>query len=287
MSDKKKILIQFDSDHHASVFDRVVAVDAGVDEIFSYAGVTHEQVTGLVHGAMFTRGPADLKHTAVFIGGSSVPHGEGLLKRVTQAFFGPLSVSVMLDSNGSNTTAAAAVLCARKHLDLGKTSAVVLGTGPVGGRAARLLAREGATVNFFSRTLAKASIAADETNAIVGGSRVVARSYETHKLVDVLGQCELAITAGAAGVQLIDAATLAAAKSLRVAIDVNAVPPLGIAGVDVMDKAKDRSGVTCYGAIGVGGTKMKIHKEAIRQLFSANNKVLDAEQIYDLGKAMA
>ena len=41
----------------ASVFDRVVAIDAGVDELFSYGGVKPEQVAGLVHGAIFTRGP--------------------------------------------------------------------------------------------------------------------------------------------------------------------------------------------------------------------------------------
>ena len=58
MSEKRKILIQLDTDPHPSVFDRVVAIDAGVDELFSYGGVKPEQVAGLVHGAIFTRGPA-------------------------------------------------------------------------------------------------------------------------------------------------------------------------------------------------------------------------------------
>ena len=61
MSDKRKILIQLDSDPHPSVFDRVVAIDAGADEVFSYGGVKPEQVRGLVHGAIFTRGPKDLQ----------------------------------------------------------------------------------------------------------------------------------------------------------------------------------------------------------------------------------
>ena len=46
------------------------------------------------------------------------------------------------------------------------------------------------------------------------------------------------------------------------AIDLNAVPPLGIDGVEMGDKGQQRDGVICYGAIGVGDTKMKIHKAA-------------------------
>ena len=64
------------------------------------------------------------------------------------------------------------------------------------------------------------------------------------------------------------------------AIDLSAVPPAGLAGIEVTDKATSRDGMACYGAIGVGGMKMKIHKAAIRQLFAANDQVLDAEEIY-------
>ncbi len=96
----KKILVQLDTDHNPSVFDRVVAVDAGVDELFSYGGVNAENVVGLVHGAMFTRSPQDLKNTAIFIGGSDVTAGEHLLAKVQATFFGPIRVSVLLDSNG-------------------------------------------------------------------------------------------------------------------------------------------------------------------------------------------
>ena len=83
--DKRKILIQLDSDRLPSVFDRVVAVDAGVDELFSYGGVKPEQVRDLVHGAIFTRGPKDLKNTALFIGGSDVTAGERLLAEAVNA----------------------------------------------------------------------------------------------------------------------------------------------------------------------------------------------------------
>src|SRR5262245_61567302 len=118
--DKRKIVIQLDSDAQASAFDRVVAVDAGADEVFSYANVKVEQVRDLVHGAIFTRGAKDLKHTAFFIGGSDVGVGEKLLAEAVKHMlpqFG-LRVSILLDANGANTTAAAAVRAASRHLTL-------------------------------------------------------------------------------------------------------------------------------------------------------------------------
>ena len=158
MSDKRKILIQLDSDPHPSVFDRVVAIDAGADEVFSYGGVRPEQVRDLVHGAIFTRGPKDLKSTAIFVGGSDVAAGEKLLAEALRHMipaFG-LRVSVLLDANGANTTAAAAVRAAARHLDLKTAKALVLGgTGPVGQRVALLLARQGAEVRVGSRQQAR------------------------------------------------------------------------------------------------------------------------------------
>ena len=51
----------------------------------------------------------------------------------------------------------------------------------------------------------------------------------------------------------------------------------------VADQARDRDGVTCYGAIGVGGTKMRIHRAALQRLFQDASLVLDAEEIYAIG----
>src|SRR3982751_784296 len=106
---KPKILIQLDSDPHPSVFDAVVATDSGVDRLLQYANVKPANVRDLVHGAIFTRAPQDLSQTAIFIGGASVAAGEELLSAAKKAFFGPLRVSVLLDANGANSTAAAAV----------------------------------------------------------------------------------------------------------------------------------------------------------------------------------
>lgn len=281
----RKILIQLDTDAHPSVFDRVVAIDSGAEELFSYGNVTLDQVQGLVHGAMFTRGPKDLKHTAIFIGGSDVAKGEALLKAVKKTFFKPLTVSVMLDANGANTTAAAAVLRAAKHLPLAQTKALVLGgTGPVGQRAARLLARQGAKVALASRSLDKASAAAKAINEVLKSDSITpVAPGDDGALLAALEGVSLVIAAGAAGARLLPASVRKQAPHLKVIIDLNAVAPAGIEGVDVMDKEKPVDGVIAYGAIGVGGTKMKIHKAAIASLFEANDRVLDAEEIYALG----
>ncbi len=118
---------------------------------------------------MFTRSPAELKNTAIFIGGSSVTAGQALLKAVCDSFFGPIRCSVMFDGNGSNTTAAAAVLSAHKHVPLpGSRSVVLGGTGPVGSRIARLVAGQGGHVSIVSREAAKAASAADQLRQHLG-----------------------------------------------------------------------------------------------------------------------
>ena len=153
----KRILIQLDSDPQPSSFDSVVAIDAGVDHLLRYGGVQVTSVVPLVHGAMFTRGGDDLKNTAIFIGGSDVDEAERLLAACQEAFFGPVRVSLMLDANGCNTTASAAVVAASRHVDLAGAKAVVLGgTGPVGRRVAQLLASDGANVTLTSRSLDRA-----------------------------------------------------------------------------------------------------------------------------------
>ena len=285
----RRILIQLDTDAHASAFDRVVAVDAGVDELFSYAAVTPDDVESLVHGAIFTRGPADLKNTTIFIGGSDVAAGEALLERVNATFFGPMRVSVMIDSNGSNTTAAAAVLRASRHVEFAGLDALVLaGTGPVGQRAAQLLANRGANVRLASRSLERAERVCAAIAAKVESNATIT-ACETSSSATVEAACDgvaLIIAGGAAGVQLLADDQWPSGETLKVAIDLNAVPPVGLAGVEPFDKAVERNGTLCYGAIGVGGTKMKIHTAAIGRLFDSNDQVLDTEAIYHIGEEL-
>jgi len=242
-----------------------------------------------VHGAIFTRGPKDLARTAFFIGGGDVTAGEKLLAEVQRHMlpqFG-LRVSVLLDANGANTTAAAAVRSAGRHLDLAQARALVLGgTGPVGRRVALLLARQGAEVRLASRQLDRAADAAQAVRERAPGARLEPAAVAgPDDLPAALDGCTLAFAAGTAGVVLLPKAAWLACKSLRVAVDLNAVPPLGIEGVEVSDKGKDRDGVVGYGALGVGDLKMKIHRAAVARLFESNDQILDAEQVYALSQA--
>ena len=287
--DKRKILIQLDTDPDPSVFDRVVAIDAGADEVFSYGGAKPETVRDKVHGAIFTRGPKDLARTAFFIGGGDVTAGERLLAEVQRHMlpqFG-LRVSVMLDSNGANTTAAAAVRSAGRHLKLAEAQALVLaGTGPVGQRVALLLAREGAEVRLASRQMERAALTVMAVQAKIPGARLQPTAVAgPEDLPAALADRTLVLAAGAAGVVLLPKAARHACNTLRVAVDLNAVPPLGIEGVEAGDKGRERDGVIGYGALGVGDLKMKVHRAAIARLFEGNDQVLDAEEIYALAKA--
>src|SRR6267378_1151138 len=240
----RKLLLQLDSSRLPSVFDRVVAYDGGADEVMSYGGVTEADVRDLIHGCIFTRGPQDLKHTAVFIGGADMTAGEQVLAAARRSFFGPFTVSLMLDSNGSNTTAVAAVA---KMLQAagdvrGKRVLIVAGTGPVGIRAAGLFAKAGA---------------------------------------------ELVLNTGPAGVMLVPKQAWANRPGLRVVADVNAVPPLGVEGVDTMDDGVTKEGVVSFGALAIGNLKMKVHKACIARLFERNDLVLDAETIADVARELS
>lgn len=284
----KRILIQLDSDTQPSSFDSVVAIDSGVDHLLRYGGVQVTGVTPLVHGAMFTRGGDSLKHTAIFIGGGDVDQAEQLLSACQQAFFGPVRVSLMLDANGCNTTASAAVVAAGRHVDLSSAKAVVLGgTGPVGRRVAQLLASDGAQVTVTSRSIDRATLACQEINERLSDAQITPMEILSSDHVHhALSETNIVIGCGAAGIELVDQETISRVETLKVAIDLNAVPPSGIGGLDVTDKAKPIGNAVGYGAIGVGGLKMKTHRAAIESLFQSNDRVLDADEIYAIAKSI-
>lgn len=282
-----RILIQFDCDLHPSVFDAVVAIDSQVDHLLQYANVDASNVVPLVHGAMFTRGPADLKNTAIFLGGSNVTLVEAIADEVRKAFFGPIRVSVMQDGNGCNTTAAAAVLCAARHLPLAGSSALVLGgTGPVGGRVASLLLGQGANVLLASRDQSRAEAACSVVAQRVPSGKAQIQPVDLSDATNfsrAIESVDAVFGCGAAGITLMSEEQMQQASHLQVAIDLNAVPPAGLQGIEATDKAVVRGARVDYGAVGVGGLKMKIHRAAIDSLFSSNDLFLDAEEIFEIG----
>ena len=280
----RKLLLQLDTSPHPSVFDRVVAYDAGADEIMSYGGVTEDAVRDLVHGCIFTRGPKDLKNTAIFIGGTDMAAGERLLAAVRKAFFGPMRVSVMLDSNGGNTTAVAAVVKLQQAAGdvQGHRAVITAGTGPVGVRAAGLLAKAGADVIITSRRPEQSLPVIEQIRQRFGGSVRAVALADGSQAPAVLEGAELLLNTGPAGVRLVPRDAWAGRAGLRAAADLNAVPPLSIEGIEVTDDGVERDGVKVFGALGVGGLKMKIHKACIARLFERNDLVLDVETIAEI-----
>jgi methylenetetrahydrofolate/methylenetetrahydromethanopterin dehydrogenase (NADP+) len=284
----RNLLLQLDSSSHPSVFDRVVAYDAGADEVMSYGGVDESAVRDLVHGAIFTRGPKDLHQTAVFIGGTDMPAGEKLLAAVRKAFFGPLRVSVMLDANGSNTTAVAAVAKLERTVGSlqGRRAIVTAGSGPVGMRAAGLLAKAGADVTITTRR-PEGQRLADQIGQRFGVTVRVVSLPDPSRAAAVIEGAEMLLNAGPPGVHVVPRDAWDGRAGLQVAADLNAVPPLGIEGIEVNDDGADRGGTKAFGALAIGGLKMKIHKACIARLFERNDLVLDAETIAEVAGALS
>ncbi len=284
---KPKILIQLDTDSKASVFDAVVAIDSGVDRLLQYSGIRPEDVRGLVHGAMYTRGPGDLKNTAIFVGGSNVSDGEVIAAIARETLFDPFRVSIMLDSNGANSTAAAAVLCAAKHLPLeNSTSLVLAATGAVGQRVCRILANANSLVTIASRSLERSRECVDRlvASGVASDRLKAACSSDLDTLSRVLAESQIVLGCGAAGARLLTSSQLSEATELRVAIDLNAVPPTGFEGIELTDKGVQRGNRIDYGALGVGGLKMKIHKACIAAMFESNQLFLDCHEMLAIGR---
>lgn len=283
----KKLLFQLDTDPIPSAFDGVAAYDGGIDHLMSFPGMTPANVEGTIHGAIFTRGGLNKKNTGIFIGGSNLAEGEALFDAVRRVFFGNFRVSVMFDSNGCNTTAAAAVAQITKLGSIaGKKAVVLAGTGPVGQRGAVLLAKEGAEVTLTSRKLDRAEAACRNMAGRFGVNLTPMQVSDEETSRAALTGAQIVLAAGAAGIQLLSEALWKDHTTLEILADINTVPPLGIEGLDMMDKGEERHGKKCLGGLGIGSLKMKTHRTAIGKLFETNDHVFDVEAIYNLAKEL-
>jgi len=284
----KKLLFQLDTDAHPAVFDTVVAYDGGADHVIGHGGLNPGNVGPLVEGCIFTRAPKEKKNTAIFVGGSDLVAGQELFKGVQKMFFADFRVSVMLDSNGSNTTAAAGVAKLGSSRTLsGKKAVVLAGTGPVGQRACVMLANEGASVALTSRSLARAEKACNDMNDRFGVELTPIEAFSNDDRGQSISDAEIIFTTGAAGIQLLNTHHWADNPNIELMADANATPPLGIEGTDMLDRGKERDGKIVWGAIGFGTLKLALHRACITRLFETNNLVLDAEEIFETAKAMA
>ena len=291
----KKLLFQLDTDPLPSTFDAVVAYDGGADRLIPLAGVTPESCGPAVEGVIYTRAPAHKKHSALFVGGSDLAEGEALLAAVRRRFHGGFRVSVMLDSNGANTTAAAAVaLMLAEHEDgsgsgaplAGQSAVVLAGTGPVGQRIAGLLARAGASVRLSSRALDRAKAAAERVAERFEAPCEPVAVRDEDSLAGALAGSRIAVATGAAGVRLLPEAVWREHRTLEVLADPGTAPPSGIEGVEPFDRGEARHGKRTYGGLAIGSLKLRLHRACIARLFERNDQVLDVEEIYALARTL-
>ena len=167
----------------------------------------------------------------------------------------------------------------------GRKAVITAGTGPVGLRAAGLLAAAGADVTLTSRRGADAAVV-ERLRQRFGGLVREITMRDASEAPAALEGAALLLNTGPAGVCLVPRQAWAGRPGLIAAADLNAVPPLGIEGIEVTDNGTSRDGATVFGALGVGGLKMKIHKACIARLFERNDAVLDAESIAKIAREL-
>ena len=270
------ILHMFTPGKQMSPFDINMAADAGYQLVVPYADVGIDAITGLTQDTIFSRGPRGVARTGIFIGGRDAVLVADMLDKCTKSMVPPFVVSVMADPSGAYTTAAAMVASVEAALKkqhghgLDQQRVVILGgTGPVGRIAAVLAAQAGAEVYLSSRNgIDVAEEAARKTGArfgvtvhgTSGGDRAAVRSS--------LAEADVLLATAAAGVQVVSREDLGFAGRLKVAADVNAVPPEGIAGVGVMDDAKPLAGTSAVGigALAIGNVKYQTQHRLLVQM---------------------
>jgi methylenetetrahydrofolate/methylenetetrahydromethanopterin dehydrogenase (NADP+) len=281
----KKILVQLDTDQHPSAFDAIAAYDADVDIVLGFGSITADNLDGTVQGAIFPRGPDGLANTAFWVGGSKVRDGEAVFAAARKLFFEPFDASIMLDSDGSNTTAAAAVAVVHGEVALKGNRAAVIGVGPVGLRTAELLHRESAEVTMltFPPDVMKGGHRRASGIAVAEEAGFDVVEPESSDALDAALAGHAAVfAAGPAGVQILRRSGWAGVDGLQVVVDYSAAEPVGVEGVARDDKLNGEDGVKKLGALAVGGPKMKLQKRCVQRMFEAKGTVLDLTGVYDV-----
>jgi len=274
--EKASILHLFTAAKNASPFDVNMAYDAGFDKIMPYTNVELAEVAGLTQDVIFSRSPSGVKREGIFIGGRDIDIAMQMLNAAKNSMFAPFACSVFADPSGAFTTAAAMIAKVEMHLKAkfdkdvsGKTVSVFGATGPVGGCAAIIAAKQGASVQLIAHN----SVARVEAKVLAWNSQyqidlqVVDGSTEAKK-ADILAQSDIVICAAAAGVQVISLDQLVSAKRLKIVADVNAVSPNGIQGVEVGYDGVQVAGTQVYGigALAIGQLKYVTQHQLLKQM---------------------
>ena len=293
--DRPAILHMISPEKHVSPFDVNMAADAGFAVIATYGAVELKEVTHLVQDMIFSRAPKDGRRTGLFIGGRDAGLALDMLEKARKALMPPFAISLFADPSGSFTTAAAMIALIEKQLreagGLGGRKVTVFGaSGTVGMAAAVLAAQGGAAVTLVSHSgLDAARGRTEELERRFKVKLAPAAGSESKQKIAALDGAEVAIAAGPAGIEVLGRAELDAAKRLKIAADVNAVPPAGIAGLGVSDSAKPLAGTPTlgFGPLAIGNVKFKTQHQLLRQMLEADEpQVIDFQEAYRAARAI-
>jgi methylene-tetrahydromethanopterin dehydrogenase len=282
---------------HMSPFDVNMALDAGYDAAIAYTNVMLDEVGGLVQDAIFSRPPKTGVRTGMFIGGKNAILALDMLSAAKKALVPPFGISFFADPAGSFTTAAAMVACVEKSLhDKKKRSlkdlklAVFGATGVVGFSSAVIAALEGADVTLVGYDGTKrVSEAAGEIKTRFQLDAHVADGSDDTKKVEILAKAEAALCAGRAGVRILSSAQLAQAKRLLIVADVNAVPPSGVEGLDMMANGVELTahGTLGIGPLAIGNIKYKTESGLFQRMIAATKPVtFDFRNAFQLAREL-
>lgn len=299
--EKRSILHMLDPMPNNSPFDINMAMDAGFDVLMPYSNVKLDSVYRLTQDAIFSRGPAGVKRTGIFIGGRDLALAMDMLTTCQQAMVPPFEISVFADPSGAFTTAAALVACVEKELktkhgkELKGCNALVFGgTGPVGIATGVIASLAGADTSLVDHlSVDTAQDVADAYNrrfSCILKAAVASNDIDKAALVT---NADIIFCAAKAGIQVLSAAVLKEATQLKVAGDVNAVPPLGIEGIKRNDSgvplihAVNAAGAVGVGALAVGNVKYQLQHEMLKLMLETDKPLyLDFRQAFDKAREL-
>ena len=280
------LLFYLDTDVKASPFDICMAYDAGYNAVIPYENIIPEDVKSIVMDALLSRGPKAVKHTCFLIGGKNAERAEQVFEVMKDAMFPPFKASIIVDPAGAYTTAAAMVAKAENALEASKLgelktkTVAILGTGAVGQIAAVLLAKMGCNVMIASLNPKRV----DGKEHAEGISKLLAKDHGVQvegifaptpaSKIEIIKKADVVMCAGVMGVRIIDKEMLNEVKTMKVLLDINAVPPFGVEGIELKDDMREMlPGIFTIGALTVGDLKHKLEKEILRDARSNGKEV--------------
>ncbi len=299
---KRSIIHMLNPMKHNSPFDINMALDAGYDALIPYNNVELSDVAGLTQDAIFSRGPAGVKKTGMFIGGRDIGLAMDMLEAAKSAMVPPFEVSVFADPSGAFTTAAALVACVERELkkhfqqDYKDCRAVVFGgTGPVGLATAVIAALQGADTTIVDHfSLDTALQFADDARTRYGVNLRATTAASDADKARLLSNADVVFCTAKAGIQVLNASVLGDALQLKVAGDVNAVSPLGIEGIELMDNGaplkftSQSTNAVGIGALAVGNVKYKLQQALLRETLESEKPVyLDFRNAFEGARQLA